>query len=316
VYRKIISIFQAGKLIHPVETVQARTSAEIDKLYEQWVEKEGAEGLVARSDAAGMFKVKPRCSLDVAVVGFTEGADDRIGMLHDMLVAVMRPEGTFHVVGRVGGGFTDEQRREFLSDLKDLSAESEYAEVNDGVAYQMVRPQWVVEVSCLDLVSQNTRGASIDRMVLDWDQSAAMYRAVRRLPLASPISPQFLRRREDKKIHPADLRLQQVADLVEVPLADRDARQLALPKSELVQRQAFTKVLKGQTMVRKLLLWKTNKEQEDPDYPAFVAYFTDFSPNRKTPLERDIRVSNSKEQIEQLLAEMKAEYIVKGWQPA
>jgi hypothetical protein len=64
---------------------------------------------------------------------------------------------------------------------------------------------------------------------------------------------------------------------------------------------------------RKLLLWKTNKETEAESYPAFVAYFTDFSPNRKTPLERDIRVSSSREQIEQLLAEMKAEYIVKGW---
>ncbi len=170
-----------------------------------------------------MFKIKPRYSLDVAVVGFTEGMDDRAGMLHDMLVAVMRPEGAFHVLGRVGGGFTDDQRREFLSDLKDMPAESEYAEVNDGVAYQMVRPEWAIEVSCLDLISQTTRGASIDRMVLDWEAPAGRYRAVRRLPLASPISPQFLRRREDKKIHPADLRLQQVADLVEVPMAEKDA---------------------------------------------------------------------------------------------
>ncbi len=69
-------------------------------------------------------------------------------------------------------------------------------------------------------------------------------------------------------------------------------------------------------MVRKLLLWKTNKEAESPEYPAYVAYFTDFSPNRKTPLEHDIRISNSQEQIGKLLEEMKAEYIVKGWQLA
>ena len=37
---------------------------------------------------------------------------------------------------------------------------------------------------------------------------------------------------------------------------------------------------------------------------------------RATPLDRDIRISNSREQIEQLLAEMKSEYIVKGWAPA
>jgi len=69
-------------------------------------------------------------------------------------------------------------------------------------------------------------------------------------------------------------------------------------------------------MVRKLLLWKTNKEMEGGRFPAYVAYLTDFSPNRAAPLERDIRVSNSREQIESLLAELKAENIVKGWAPA
>jgi hypothetical protein len=66
-------------------------------------------------------------------------------------------------------------------------------------------------------------------------------------------------------------------------------------------------------MVRKLLLWKTNKDNEGGRFPAYVAYLTDFSPNRATPMERDIRVSNSREQIDALLAAMKAEYIVKGW---
>jgi len=316
VFKKIQSIFKGGKLVHPVETQPAKTCADIEKLYDQWVEQGGAEGIVARSDQAGMFKVKPTCSLDVAVVGFTEGTDDRAGMLHDMLVAVMRPEATFHILGRVGGGFTDDQRREFLSDLKDLAADSEYSEVNDGVAYQMVRPEWCIEIQCLDLINQSTRGASIDRMVLDWDKPKTQYKVLRRLQLCSPISPQFLRRRDDKHIVPADLRIQQIADIVEVPIADRDARQLTMPKSELLSRECFTKTLKGQTMVRKLLLWKTNKESEDADFPAYVAYFTDFSPNRKTPLERDILVSSSEAQIKELLTQMKEEYIVKGWQPA
>jgi hypothetical protein len=310
-YKKIESLFKGGTLIHPVETVHAMDQAQIDKFYEQWVEKEGGEGIVARSDAAGMYKVKPRTTLDVAVIGYTEGADDRAGMLHDMLVAVMRPEGTFHVVGRVGGGFTDDQRREILSDLKDVPAEADYAEVNDGVAYQMCKPEMAVEISCLDLINQNTRGQPVDRMVLDYNPKGG-YQAVRRMPLASPISPQFVRKREDRQIVPADLRLQQVADVVEVPLLDRDARKLTLPESEILLREVYTKVLKGQTMVRKLLLWKTNKE-ESGEHPGYVAYLTDFSPNRKTPLEREIRVSNSREQIDQLAAALKTEYIVKGW---
>jgi hypothetical protein len=316
VYKRIESVFKNGKRIHPVETVRAKTVDDVMQLFEKWVDKEGSEGLVARSDTAGQFKIKPRISLDVAVLGFTEGVDDRAGMLHDVLVGLMRQDSTFHVLGRVGGGFTEDDRRHWLSDLKDMAAESDYAEVNDGVAYQMVKPEWVVEISCLDLINQTTRGGSIDRMVLGYDMPKNMYQSIRRLPLASPISPAFVRRREDKSIRKDDLRLNQVADVVEVPMLDRDARQLSLPKSDVLYRECFTKTLKGNLMVRKLLLWKTNKESEGGKFPAYVAYYTDFSPGRATPLDRDIRISNSREQIEQLLAEMKAEYIVKGWAPA
>jgi len=317
-WQNIEKAFKNGKNVRPVETVRAKTVEDVEKLFAKWVDGENAEGVVARSDTAGLFKIKPRCSLDVAVLGFTEGTEDRAGLLHDMLVGLVRPDETLHVLGRVGGGFTEDQRREFLSDLKDMPAESDYTEVNDAVAYQMVRPEWVIEINCLDLINQNTRGASIERMVLNWDRKDSRYGIVRPLPLASPISPQFVRRRDDKRVTSSDLRLKQIADTVEVPFADLDARKLTLPGSEILKREVFTKVLKGQTMVRKLMLWKTNKSDETStgEWPAFVAYFTDFSPNRKTPLERDIRVSNSDAQIAQLYEALKTENIVKGWAPA
>ena len=129
------------------------------------MEVEGAEGLVARSDTAGTFKIKLRQTLDAAVIGFTESTDERQGLLHDLLVAVMRGDETLQVLTRVGGGFSDDQRRTMLSDLKDMAAGSEYAEVNsDHVAYQMVEPQWVIEMTCLDLISQTTNGGPIMRM--------------------------------------------------------------------------------------------------------------------------------------------------------
>jgi len=316
IHKKIESIFKSGKHIHPVETARAKTVDDVLQRFAKWVDEEGGEGLVVRSDSGGLFKIKPRISLDVAVLGFTEGVDERIGMIHDMLVGLMRQDNSFHILGRVGGGLSDDERRMWLSDLKDLAAHSDYAEVNDSVAYQMVRPEWVIEISCLDLISQTTRGGSIDRMVLGYDMPRNMYQSIRRLPLASPISPNFVRRREDKAIRHEDLRLHQMNDVIEVPMIDRDARQLSLPKSQILQREVFTKTIKGNLMVRKLLLWKTNKESEGGNFPAYVAYFTDFSPNRATPIDRDIRVSNSKEQVVSLLAEMKSEYIVKGWAPA
>jgi hypothetical protein len=313
VFKKIDSIFKSGQRIHPVETVRAKTVDEVMAQFVKWVEGEGAEGVVVRSDSGGHFKIKPRISLDVAVIGFTEGVDDRMGMIHDLLVGLMRQDNSFHILGRVGGGFSEEERRHFLSDLKDMAAESDYAEINEQIAYQMVKPEWVIEISCLDLINQSTRGGSVDRMVLGYDGKKNLYEAIRRLPLASPISPNFIRRRDDKSICHDHLRLHQVHDVIEVAMMDKDARQLALPRSEIIQREVYTKTLKGNLMVRKLLMWKTNKEGDGSAFPAYVAYFTDFSPGRATPIDRDIRISNSRQQIEALYAEMKVENIVKGW---
>lgn len=315
-WKSIARWFGEGQRIRPVEAKSLKEAREIEHLFEEWVDKQDAEGLVVRSDIGGMFKVKPRHTLDVAVIGFTESVAERQGMMHDLLLAVMRSDGTLQLLGRVGGGFSDDQRRGFLSDLKDMVVDSEYAEVNaDHVAYQMVQPEWVIEISCLDLISQTTRGAPVNRMVLDYHQNgSSAYQVVTKLPLATIISPQFIRRREDKQVRPQDVRIAQVTDIVEVPLADRDARQMTLPKSELMQREVYTKDLKGQTMVRKFMMWKTNKDAAADEFPAYVAHFTDFSPNRKDALAREVRVSSSSDQIQQLYAALKDENIKAGWE--
>jgi hypothetical protein len=315
-WNNINRLFGDGERIHPVETQKARGPEDVEKLFEKWVEKEGAEGVVARSDTAGLFKIKPRHTLDVAVIGFTESTGDRRGMLHDLLYAVMRRDGSLQVLSRVGGGFDEDQRRTMLADLKDMIVPSEYAEVNsDNVAYEMVQPDWVIEISCLDLISQTTRGAPVNRTVLDYqDNGGKGYRVIRRLPLASVISPQFVRRREDKSVRPQDVRIDQVTSVVEVPLWDRDARKMAVPKSEVLRRTVYTKVMKGETMVRKLVLWKTNKETDSDEFPAYVLHFTDFSPSRKTPMVREVRVSSSLDQVANLWQQLLDENIKKGWE--
>jgi hypothetical protein len=315
-WKTLERLFGKGDMIRPVETQFATGPDDVQKCFEKWVEKDGAEGIVVRSDTAGLFKIKPRHTLDVAVIGFSESAGDRGGMLHDLLFAVRRADATYQVLSHVGGGFSEDERRTMLSDLKDMVVDSEYAEVNsDHVAYQMVRPEWVIEISCLDLISQTTRGGPVNRMVLDYQSEGAKgYRVVRRMPLATVISPQFIRRREDKSNHPHDVRIDQVSSVVEVPLWDRDARQMTMPKSEVLRRSVYTKQMKGETMVRKLVLWKTNKETESEEYPAYVLHFTDFSPSRKNPLDRDVRVSSSLEQMEALWKSLLDENIKKGWE--
>ena len=81
-----------------------------------------------------------------------------------------------------------------------------------------------------------------------------------------------------------------------------------------LRRAVRVKELKGKTMVRKLVLWKTNKESAARgEFPAFVLHLTDFSPNRKDPLQREIRVSDSQEQIQNFYSQLEEKYFVGGW---
>ena len=300
-------------LVHSVETIVGDEKA-IFKQFSQWVDEEGGEGVVARSDSAGVFKIKTRHTLDLAVVGFTEGIDDRAGMLHSMLLAVVRSDGSFQIVSRVGGGFSDDQRTQILKQLQPQVAESEYAEVNsDRVAYQMIKPGLVVEISCLDIISRTSHGSTIDRMIIEWDEDKKHWEGIRRLPLCSIISPQFLRIRDDKTANTDDVKMTQLSDITEIPELQRVADDLILPTSTIMERIVATKTLKEATMVRKFLLWKTNKEESTRDHPAYVLHLTDYSPNRKDPLKHEIRVSSSETQIQSLLEEWKEKYIVGGW---
>lgn len=310
---RLRELLAGGGLVHPVETVEG-SEADVAARYSAWVDREGEEGIVAIGEKRGWFKIKPKHSLDLAIVGFSEGTEDRTGMLHSLLLAAVRDDGTFHMAGKVGGGFSDEQRVRLLKDLSERAADSTYTEVNsDRVAYTMLKPGLVAEISCLDVISISTTGEPIDRMVLEWDGSAARWGGVRRLPLVSLISPQFERLRDDKQPTAAEAGIAQLAMIAEIPEPRGGADGVRLPKAEVLRRAVATKEVKGKTMVRKLLLWKTNKEQLSPEHPAFVLLLTDYSPNRKTPIEREIRVSSSLEQLEAYWQVWKDENFVKGW---
>ncbi|HTH37467.1 MAG TPA: hypothetical protein VL572_05845 [Pyrinomonadaceae bacterium] len=306
--------FGGGKLAHPAEHRVLKNLEAVQELFADWVIGENAEGIVVRHDQAGWFKVKSRHNLDAAIIGFSEGSEDRKGLLHDLLVAVMRNDGTFHEFARVGGGFTDEDRRTLAGDLRRRIVPSDYVAVNnDYVAYEMTAPGPVVEIACLDLISESSKGDPINKMVLDWDGKS--YSALSRMPLASVISPQFVRVREDKEANPEDVNIRQVSDMVQVAETEKSAHEAVAPPSKILERVVYTKVMKGQKMVRKLLLWKTNKE-DTVEFPGYVVYLTDFSPNRQNPLERDMRISNTEKAARAWFAQLAEENFVGGWEKA
>ena len=312
VFKHLKKWFGKGKLVHPVEHVATDKLDTIMETFTDWVIGEGSEGLVVRHDQLGWYKIKLRHNIDVAIIGYSEGTENRKGILHDLLVAVMRADGTFHEFARVGGGFTDEDRRIIFEEMRRRNVPSEYVAVNnDYVAYEMIAPGPVIEISCLDLIPESSKGDPVKRMVLDWD--GKRYAALSRMPLASVISPQFVRVRDDKEANVEDVNIRQIADLVSVADVEKPARESAASPSRVLERTVYTKTMRGAQMVRKLLLWKTNKE-EGGEFPGYVVYLTDFSPNRQNPLERDIRISNSETTARHLFDEMAAKNFVGGWE--
>ena len=87
-----------------------------------------------------------------------------------------------------------------------------------------------------------------------------------------------------------------------------------LAPSEVIRRQVWTKTGKDKTDVRKLVVWRTNKDSTDPAYPAFVVHWTDYSAGRKTPLTREVRPVASEEAALAAAEALIADNIKKGWE--
>jgi hypothetical protein len=177
--------------------------------------------------------------------------------------------------------------------------------------YQFVTPTLVVEVSCTDLQGDDSDGKPVRQWALSHGNDG--WRRVCPVAGASMLHPVLARVRTDKTVARPDIRVEQLSERVPVGDLDRRATLQALPASEVVRREVYTKVTKGLTAVRKLLVWKTNKQGVDPDFPAFVVHWTDYSASRKTPLEREVRVAPTREEAETIAEALLASEIGKGW---
>jgi hypothetical protein len=90
--------------------------------------------------------------------------------------------------------------------------------------------------------------------------------------------------------------MSQVTDLVPIETPDITGN-IQLPCSTVLRREVFYKKASGNLCVRKSVAWKTNKDEIDPLYPAYVVFFTDFVPGRENPLKTSVRVASSMERI-------------------
>jgi ATP-dependent DNA ligase len=272
--------------------------------------QDGAEGVIVRIPSSITYKIKQILSLDLVILGFAEGSGDRKGMLRELLLGFALGDDRYQIVTKCGGGFSDADRKGLLVQLDKLATPSEYTEVSGAkTAFVFVRPEVVVEISCLDLINETTDGP-VRKACLSFDSKNG-YSSEGNRPTLSVISPNFVRIRTDKQCTPDEAGTAQAYTLVE-PL-ERAGQALEEPLSTVVKREVYTKSGKGGTAVRKFVGIQTNKETSGA-YPVYVVVFTDFSGGRKTPLEQEIYLCASEADVEQRFSALREEHIKKGWE--
>jgi hypothetical protein len=307
------SLLEGGKRAVAIKTVVTSDKAEVEAQWQAWGASGKAEGMVIRAGDGRIVKVKPGFNLDAAVVGFTTRAEAP-DQVRSLVFAVLRADGTFQLVGSVGNVGTEDSRRSLLERLVPLECSSGFRHTSgDGTLTRWVRAEVVIEVECTDVQTEDGDGAAIPKWVLRHDTSG--WSPVAAMPGASLLHPVLSRLRTDKSVNTVDVRASQLTERCELKSLETPAEAIALPSSKVMRREVWTKVTKGKTAVRKLLVWQTNKDDVVPGWPAWVVHFTDYSPDRKTPLERTVRTAVSADDARAVAESLIAENIKKGWDP-
>ena len=145
--------------------------------------------------------------------------------------------------------------------------------------------------------------------VLRYDEKENKWVLIKPEPFVALISPRFIEGnpiREDKNVENInDVRVSQLTEMVEVPEV------LAVPKIKLEKSTLLARAVyeKGNDMVRKFMVWKTNKSLSN-EYPEYIIYHLDYSKNRKEPLNRQMRITNDENQMwRYMMAGLKAKWL-------
>ena len=308
-HNKLCSLFNVQCSMFNVQCVEMRNASnddEVQEIYDEWVIGEGAEGLVVHSESPIVWKVKPRHTIDAAVIGYTT-ADRGI---RDLMLAVRREDGLFQMFVVGSTGLTDEQRAEIAQRLSQKHVESQYVLSDSrGIAYQMVKPEMVFEISMLELVARGNDDKIRMNPLLKFDEAQGwLMEGV--TPGVAVIGITLERERTDKQPTETDVRISQITDIC--PFEEPEGGSAKLEASTLLERHVYKKVSGEKVMLHKFLIWKTNKEQSGR-YPAYVFFHTDYSSGRKDIIKRDMAYSSDEQQIRDILAAEIADNIKKGW---
>ena len=286
--------------------------AALERMYAQTVDEGGAEGLVARSAQGSAWKIKPVHSVDAVVLGYTYSISEP-DLARSLLIGLQEGGERVRVLGTVGNLGADEFRKELMQKLRALKAPSRVRFPSPGGSmYVFVEPKLVVEVNANDILAIKSDGEASRNAALKFSGGEWVSEGLENMP--SLVNPVLSRLRTDKDAEDCEAPIRQIGDWL-LPAASAGVG--AVP-SAVLRRQAWKKETKGKLAVRKLLVWKTNKENEDGalEYPAYAVCWVDYSAGRAKPLEKTVRPASSEAKAMEIAEALIAENIKKGWEPA
>jgi hypothetical protein len=272
----------------------------------------GLEGLVIRRlDRAEVCKLKPRRTIDAGVVGFVEGEFEGNHGMMSLLTALAYPPGErglqMQSIARVGSGFNDQDRVDWLGRLSTLRVDAPLAmSDSDGRPVRFVKPGFVVELEAEDVLPPDEEASG--QQVFGWNNSRWNFEGL--AACSRLLLPVFHRLRADKEFSPQSVRLTQLTgrEIASPELINRN-----LPVLEVMRREVYTKEIKGAVAVRKLVVGR--RPATSGAFP-YAVFWTDFSAGRKTPLEVTTLFAHTETRAEALVKKLIEENITKGFERA
>ena len=268
----------------------------------------GGEGIVVRHEKERDYaKIKPRLSIDAAIVGYVEGSfEGKIGV-RNILVGLTYPgKGgavIFQTLARTG--IDDKTAVSLLEQLRGLKVASPLLlNDSDGREVHFVKPEVIVEIEGEDWIRNRSDGRPIRTQAFAWDSKKEGWAYAGIAPCPRMIFPTFRKLRDDKSIKEDGARIAQAMEEAVPP-----AKPATSKKPEVLERQVYQK---GKDAVRKFVLAKRSGEEALP----FVFCFTDFSASRKDPLKVTTEYAYTEKRGRALLEACLAENVKKGWEKA
>ena len=308
-------LFPRSMVDRKAKTIEHRKQVapgDVIKLYGRWVETEKQEGIIIHTKFNMMYKVKSVFEIDAVIIGYVEMLEEQTlqgeRAISSMLLALMRPDGTFQELCRMGGGLTYEQRVDLYKLLKDDVVESAFkASKGDGRAYLFIKPKYIVQIKYMDVVTEDALGESIRRTALKFENN--QWTPIGNVPFVSVISPRYdvMRSVIDKEIYRSlehvnpkevkyeDLKVDQITDLIPIDAPESVEVLENLPKSKILFKVVFKGKWGGVLSAYKVILWATNKSAFNRAYPNFIVYNASYSYTRAQPLEQEIHPFNTLE---------------------